>query len=64
MYIIFPNLTISRLTEPTEIWCFYVIIAVGTSLDPIRKQLNQKERKKKDIASLPLPRGTSFDGYG
>ncbi|MBO0348028.1 O-antigen ligase family protein [Phormidium pseudopriestleyi FRX01] len=58
LYVIFPNLTISRLTEPTEIWCFYVIIAVGTSLDPIRKQLNQKERM--DPTYSPLPRRRSF----
>lgn len=58
MYIIFPNLTISRLTEPTEIWCFYVIIAVGTSLDPIRKQLNQKERIEPPYS--PIPRRQSF----
>ncbi|MEB3829845.1 O-antigen ligase family protein [Phormidium sp. CCY1219] len=59
LYVIFPNLTISRLTEPTEIWCFYVIVAVGTSLDPIRKRLNQKESKERP--DLPIPRENSFD---
>ncbi|MBK4730152.1 O-antigen ligase family protein [Oxynema sp. CENA135] len=49
LFVIFPNLTISRLVEPNEIWCLYTIIATGTALS------NIKNRSKGEVRSVKTP---------